>query len=139
MLDKSPIRVAAVLAVLVFASSGAAFAHFASTPEIVQSKATNIQPKVESASTTVTNETVPTTETSTQSGPCTKTVTESSDTDEPGVTNVNKTEIHCHDESSGGSTMVNISNESSQSATSGDSDGQSGSVSNSDTTDIQVN
>jgi hypothetical protein len=137
-LDKSLTRVTAVLAVLILASSGAAFAHFASNPEIVESKTVVTQPQVESASTDNTSSPNPV-QTPVGSQPCTKSVTESSDGSGTNAVNVKKTEIHCQSQSGSDSTSIDVQSSSDQSATTGDSTGRSGAASNSDTTDVQVN
>ncbi len=137
MLGKSSVRLVAALAILVFASSGAAFAHFASDQKAVESGRTT-QPKVESA-TTNSNPVPNSTLTPIQSEPCTKTVTETNDTSGPNATNIKKTEVHCQSHSSSGSTSVDVENSTDQSAVTGDSTGQSGTASNTDTTDINVN
>lgn len=137
MFIKSPIHIATVLVLGVFAFSGAAFAHFAQGQKVVESKSTT-QPKVKSVTTENTAVETPALA-PTQSEPCSKTVTETNDTSGSNATNIKRTEVHCQSSTESGSTSVDISNDSSQSATTGDSTGQSGTASNNDTTDINVN
>lgn len=137
MFTKSPIHIATVLALGVFAFSGAVFAHQAMNEKTVESTPVP-QAKVESASTQITPPPISTPVT-TEADPCTKTITQSTDSSNGNSTNVKSTDVHCQSHTDSSNTSVDINNSTHQSATTGDSTGQSGTASNSDTTHINVN
>lgn len=136
MLHKYQVVAMVGLFLVAFIFSGAVFAHFSASQEVTGTKPM-LQPKVEAVSTSQPVETpvlAPV-----QPQPCTKTVTEDKTTSGSNVINTSKTEVTCNSVSNNGSSSVNITSDSTQSAQSGDSTGQSGSASNSNSTDVTVN
>lgn len=72
------------------------------------------------------------------SDPCTKNVSETTNSSGADATNTKTTSINCNLQSDNGNSSINVFNSTNQSATSGDSTGQSGSSTNTDSTNINI-
>ncbi len=73
-----------------------------------------------------------------QSGNCNKNISETNNTSGTNVSNSKTTVVQCKSVSQNGTTSVNITNDNNQSAHTGSSDGQTGTATNTDTTNINV-
>lgn len=69
---------------------------------------------------------------------CSESTTETTNNTGSNSTNISSTDVSCAVDSETGSSSVNISNDVNQSATSGESTGQSGEASNSNSTEINI-
>ena len=129
--------VSTIIFLILLVLGGMAFARFA--PD--QAYETPVMPSVTSpqveAAVDAHHETEAVLPSETEADPCTNTVTEHSSESGTNSINESSTAVHCASDSHHG-TNIDINNDVNQSATTGDSDGQSGTASNSNTTDINV-